>query len=137
MAFKVAIEVEREDDGRWIADRDRLARSSGIRQLQGGSRVAGRSYCAKSTGRQDRRRATRGRIEFFLCSGVSYWPSCKAKQVFRALLRLGWEIKNQKGSSHMQIVHEAHGEATGAFHDSEEIGPKMMARISKQYHFTP
>jgi predicted RNA binding protein YcfA (HicA-like mRNA interferase family) len=67
---------------------------------------------------------------------VSYWPSYKAKKLFRVLQRIGWEIKEVKGSSHIQIVHPEHGEATWAFHDSDEIGPKMMGRICKQYHVT-
>jgi hypothetical protein len=35
------------------------------------------------------------------------------------------------------MVHEEWGEATWAFHDGEEIGPKMMARLAKIWHFTP
>jgi len=67
---------------------------------------------------------------------VSHWPSSKAKKVFAAILRLGWSVKTQKGSSHKQMVHPEHGEATWAFHDGEEIGPKMMARLAKTFHFT-
>ena len=66
---------------------------------------------------------------------MSYWPSLKAKQVFRAIQRLGWRVKVEKGSSHKQMVHETHGEATWSFHDNEEIGPKMMVRLAKAFHF--
>lgn len=52
---------------------------------------------------------------------MSHWPSSKAKKVFAAILRVGWSVKTQKGSSHKQMVHTEHGEATWAFHDGEEI----------------
>ena len=66
---------------------------------------------------------------------MSYWPSSKAKQVFRAIQRLGWRVKEEKGSSHKQMIHDIYGEATWSFHDNEEIGPKMMARLAKTFHF--
>jgi predicted RNA binding protein YcfA (HicA-like mRNA interferase family) len=68
---------------------------------------------------------------------MSRWPSTKAKALLRCLFRLGWRLKSETGSSHRQLVHEQHGEVTWSFHDAEEIGPKMMARLSKQFHFTP
>jgi predicted RNA binding protein YcfA (HicA-like mRNA interferase family) len=48
---------------------------------------------------------------------------------------MGWTVKADKGSSHKQMQHPQWGEATWAFHDSEEIGPKMLARLAKVYHF--
>jgi predicted RNA binding protein YcfA (HicA-like mRNA interferase family) len=50
---------------------------------------------------------------------------------------VGWTVKTEKGSSHKQMQHPKWGEATWAFHDSEEIGPKMLSRLAKVYHFTP
>jgi len=52
-------------------------------------------------------------------------------------LKIGWVIKSQKGSSHIQLVHPDFGEYTWAFRDSEEIGPKMLARIAKKTGLTP
>jgi len=68
---------------------------------------------------------------------LSYWPSKKARQVFKTITRLGWTIKKEKGSSHKQMIHAEYPEATWAFGDDEEIGPKMMARLAKTYHFNP
>ncbi|HLY62232.1 MAG TPA: type II toxin-antitoxin system HicA family toxin [Terriglobia bacterium] len=62
---------------------------------------------------------------------MSRWPSTKARKVFTALLRIGWSVKAGKGSSHLQLTHGIRGEFTWAFHDSDEIGPKMLARIAK------
>ena len=41
------------------------------------------------------------------------------------------------GSSHVQITHPTKGRFTWAFHDSEEIGPKMLARIAKHTGLKP
>ena len=62
---------------------------------------------------------------------MSYWPSLKAKKVYKALLSIGWKAKAQTGSSHIQLERPGFADYTWAFHDSVEIGPKMMARIAK------
>jgi predicted RNA binding protein YcfA (HicA-like mRNA interferase family) len=69
---------------------------------------------------------------------VSHWPSTKAKRVLQALYRIGWSDKpnQKKGSSHIQLIHPTQGEYTWAFHDSVEIGPKMLSKIAKQTGLT-
>ena len=68
---------------------------------------------------------------------MSKWPSTKARRVYRALLNIGWKPKPRKGSSHIQLIHPEKGEYTWAFHDADEIGPKMLARIAKHTGLTP
>ena len=68
---------------------------------------------------------------------MSHWPGTKARKVFNALLRIGWSVKARKGSSHLQLTHSTRGEFTWAFHDSDEIGPKMLARIAKHTGLKP
>ena len=68
---------------------------------------------------------------------MSRWPSTKGRQALQALLRIGWTVKARKGSSHLQLTHVQRGEFTWAFRDSEEIGPKMLARIAKHTGLTP
>ena len=67
------------------------------------------------------------------------WPSCKAREVFRALRRIGWREKlPAKGGSHVQLTHPSYShEFTWAFHDGVEIGPKMLAKIAKQTGLRP
>ena len=64
---------------------------------------------------------------------MSKWPSTKARKVRKALARAGWHANpnDVKGGSHQQLLR---GESsfTWAFSDSDEIGPKMLARIAKQ-----
>ncbi len=69
----------------------------------------------------------------------SGWPSSKARKVYAALLRIGWAPKpDSKGGSHIQMRHPSYDhEFTWAFHDSVEIGPRMLARIAKQTGLTP
>lgn len=61
---------------------------------------------------------------------MSQWPSAKARRVLAALLKLGWEVKRQTGS-HKTLSREGWSDFVFAFHDGEEIGPRMLARIAK------
>ena len=67
---------------------------------------------------------------------MSHWPSAKAKRVLSALFRLGWEIKRQSGS-HRILSRLGFPDYVFAFHDGEEIGPKMLARIAKHTGLSP
>ncbi len=64
------------------------------------------------------------------------WPSTRAGVVLRALLRIGWRIKRQRGS-HRVLERDGWPDYTFAFHEGEEIGPRMLARIAKQTGLTP
>lgn len=57
------------------------------------------------------------------------FSSAKARRVLAALLHIGWTIKRQRGS-HRVLEREGWPDYVFAFHDGEEIGPKMMARIA-------
>ncbi|MDX1999846.1 MAG: type II toxin-antitoxin system HicA family toxin [Thermoanaerobaculia bacterium] len=67
---------------------------------------------------------------------MSQWPAAKAKRVFAALLGLGWQLKRQSGS-HRTLAREGFPDFVFAFHDSDEIGPKMLARIAKHTGLRP
>ena len=67
---------------------------------------------------------------------MSNWPSSRAQQVFAALLRIGWAIKRQSGS-HRTLSRPGWTDFVFAFHDGEEIGPRMLARIAKRTGLTP
>ena len=68
---------------------------------------------------------------------MSQWPSAKARLVLTALLRVGWSIKRQSGTSHRVLGRPGWPDFTFAFHDREEIGPRMLARIAKHTGLTP
>ncbi len=59
---------------------------------------------------------------------MSQWPSIKAKRLLAVLSRLGWEVKRQSGS-HKTLFRNGQPDFVFAFHDSDEIGPKMLARV--------
>jgi predicted RNA binding protein YcfA (HicA-like mRNA interferase family) len=67
---------------------------------------------------------------------MSQWPSTKAKRVLSALFGIGWEIKRQSGS-HRTLSRAGWPDFIFAFHDGEEIGPRMLARISKHTGLKP
>jgi predicted RNA binding protein YcfA (HicA-like mRNA interferase family) len=68
---------------------------------------------------------------------MSHWPSAKARRVLAALLRIGWTIKRQSGTSHRVLARDGWPDYVFAFHDRVEIGPHMLARIAKHTGLTP
>ncbi|PYQ34638.1 MAG: hypothetical protein DMF57_05670 [Acidobacteria bacterium] len=64
------------------------------------------------------------------------WPAAKASRVLAALLRIGWSIKRQSGS-HRVLQRSGWADFVFAFHDQEEIGPRMLARIAKRTGLAP
>lgn len=67
---------------------------------------------------------------------MSRWSAAKAKRVLAALLRIGWQIKRQSGS-HRTLSRADWPDVVFAFHDQEEIGPKMLSRIAKHTGLRP
>ncbi|MBF0351027.1 MAG: type II toxin-antitoxin system HicA family toxin [SAR324 cluster bacterium] len=67
---------------------------------------------------------------------MNQWKTTKSKQVFAALQRIGWKIKRQSGS-HRILTREGWKDTVFAFHDKEEIGPKMLSRLAKVTGLTP
>jgi predicted RNA binding protein YcfA (HicA-like mRNA interferase family) len=67
---------------------------------------------------------------------MSNWPSTKARRVLASLLKIGWQIKRQSGS-HRTLARPGWPDFVFAFHDDEEIGPRMLARIAKRSGLTP
>lgn len=68
---------------------------------------------------------------------MSQWPSTRARVVLSALLRIGWSIKRQSGTSHKVLSRSGWVDYVFAFHDREEIGPRMLARIAKKTGLKP
>jgi predicted RNA binding protein YcfA (HicA-like mRNA interferase family) len=67
---------------------------------------------------------------------VSRWPSTKANRVLAALLRRGWRIKRQSGA-HRILERKGWPDVVFAFHDDEELGPRMLSRIAKHTGLKP
>ena len=61
---------------------------------------------------------------------MSQWPSVKAKRVLAAPRRIGWEIKRTTGS-HRVLARAGWANYVFAFHDDEEIGPRMLSRVAR------
>ena len=62
---------------------------------------------------------------------MSQWPSTRARRVLAALLRIGWTIKRQTGSRRT-LSRPDWPDFAFAFHDDEELGPRMLARIARR-----
>jgi len=68
---------------------------------------------------------------------MSQWRSTKARRLLAALLRIGWRIKRETASSHKVLEREGWEDYTFAFHDGDEVGPRMLARIAKRTGLRP
>jgi predicted RNA binding protein YcfA (HicA-like mRNA interferase family) len=68
---------------------------------------------------------------------VSRWPATRAARVYAALLRIGWQLKREAGGSHKVLAREGFADFVWAFHDRDEIGPRMLARIAKRTGLLP
>ncbi len=58
------------------------------------------------------------------------WPATKASRVLAALLRIGWRVKRQSGS-HRILERAGSTDYVFAFHDRDEIGPRILARVAR------
>ena len=67
---------------------------------------------------------------------MTSWPSTKARRVYAALLNVGWQLKRQSGS-HRTLSRAGYTDFVFAFHDGEEIGPRMLTRIAKHTGLRP
>ena len=68
---------------------------------------------------------------------MSAWGSAKARRVLAALLEIGWSVKRQAGGSHRVLERAGWPDFVFAFHEGEEIGPRMLARIARRTGLTP
>lgn len=64
------------------------------------------------------------------------WRTVKASHILKSLLKIGWSVKRQRGS-HKILTKSGRSDFTFAFHDGEEIGPRMLSRISKHTGLSP
>ena len=67
---------------------------------------------------------------------MSLWPSSKACKVLASLHRIGWFLKRSMAGSHRVLRRFGWPDYVFAFHDREEIGPRMLARIGKRTGLT-
>ena len=67
---------------------------------------------------------------------MTNWPSTRAQRVLAALMRIGWSVKRQSGS-HRVLSRAGLPDYVFAFHDGEELGPRILARIAKHTGLRP
>jgi predicted RNA binding protein YcfA (HicA-like mRNA interferase family) len=68
---------------------------------------------------------------------MSAWPSTRARRVLRALFRIGWTEKRSVGGSHVVLSRSGWPDYVWSFHEGDELGPKMLARIPKHTGLRP
>jgi predicted RNA binding protein YcfA (HicA-like mRNA interferase family) len=68
---------------------------------------------------------------------MSRWKSARARHVLTALESIGWRLKRQGRGSHRVLERDGWPNYVFAFHENEEIGPKMLARIARHTGLRP
>ena len=67
---------------------------------------------------------------------MSQWRSVRARRLLAALMKLGWSVKRQTGS-HKVLERDSWPDYVFAFHDSMEVGPRMLSRVAKKTGLRP
>ncbi|MCX6358605.1 MAG: type II toxin-antitoxin system HicA family toxin [Armatimonadetes bacterium] len=67
---------------------------------------------------------------------MTIWPTVKARRLLTALQRIGWSEARRTGS-HRVLVRDTWPDFVFAFHDGEEIGPRMLARVARHTGLRP
>ena len=75
-------------------------------------------------------------LDISFARSVSSWPSSRAKQVLLGASSSGLGHQRQSGS-HRTLSRPGWPDYVFAFHDGEELGPRMLARIAKHTGLTP
>jgi predicted RNA binding protein YcfA (HicA-like mRNA interferase family) len=57
--------------------------------------------------------------------------------VLAALYRIGWELRREAKGSHRVLRRQGWPDFIWAFHERDEIGPRMLARIAKRTGLEP
>ena len=123
------IEFEQEDDGRWIAE---------IPSLPGVMVYGASKHEAHSKVQALALRVIADQIERNLTATDHVHFAAKARRVFRALLKIGWQQDSRSTSgSHRTLLRAGFPAFTWSFHDRDELGPKMLARIAKRTGLRP
>ncbi|MFC5345956.1 type II toxin-antitoxin system HicA family toxin [Brevundimonas staleyi] len=67
---------------------------------------------------------------------MSVWPSVKARRLLAALNAIGW-VEARRVGSHRVLKRSGWEDVVFAFHDGDEVGPRMLARMAKHTGLTP
>jgi predicted RNA binding protein YcfA (HicA-like mRNA interferase family) len=61
----------------------------------------------------------------------------EGKQMLAALLRIGWSIKRQSGTSHRILERPGWPDVLFAYHDRVTLGPTALKVMAKKTGLTP
>jgi predicted RNase H-like HicB family nuclease len=138
------LELDREDDGRWLAEIPALPGVMAYGRTRDDAIKATQALALKVIGDSlEHGEAVPPAFKislFFSRRTMSAWPITKAMRGFSALLRIGWSIKRSSASqlgSYRKLERPGYPEYIFAFHDDYEIGPKMLARLAKHTGLVP
>ena len=65
------------------------------------------------------------------------WRSVKARALLAALIRCGWSLKRERSGSHAILTRPGWPIYIFSFHEGQEVGPRMLARVAKRTGLCP
>lgn len=135
MTFR--IEIEQEQNGRWIAEVPELPGVLTYGTTADEARAKVQALALRVIAeRLEHGEAGPELLSINIQRCMSQWPSTQARRVLAALLRIGWKVKRQSGS-HRTLARDGWPDFVFPFHDAEELGPRMLARIGKRTGLRP
>jgi predicted RNase H-like HicB family nuclease/predicted RNA binding protein YcfA (HicA-like mRNA interferase family) len=134
------IEVEREEDGCWIAEVLELPGAMAYGPTRDETVARAKALALRAVAERKIEHGEAGpNLESIAFGPRDGLPSTRAGAVLAAHERLGcvgWTTKRQSGS-HRTLERPGWPDCVCAFHDREEIGPRMLARIAKHTGLRP
>jgi Predicted periplasmic or secreted lipoprotein len=129
------LETEQEEDGRWIAEVRDLPGVLAYGATRSEAVVKAEALALRVLADRLDQGAPVPNLEGLfaaLAAGQRRERPC----VLAALLRIGWQVARQTGS-HRVLHRDGYSDVVFAFHDGEEIGPRMLACIARQMDLRP
>jgi predicted RNA binding protein YcfA (HicA-like mRNA interferase family)/predicted RNase H-like HicB family nuclease len=139
--MRLTVEFDREADGRWIADVPKLpgvlVYGRSRKEALANAQALAFDVLASDVRHGRREPRTLMQVQFVArAAWMRRWSAAKARRVLAALLRIGWRVTEQEGS-HRRLERDGWEPYTFAFHDRQEIGPVMPAKIAKKTGLRP
>jgi len=127
------VEIEREEDGRWIGEIPELPGVVAYGTTEAEARTKVQALALRVIADRLEHGEPIPSVPSISLSRPEGMALEQGGRVHRALLRIGWRVKRRSGSSHSVRLPDY----VWGFHHDVEIGPRMLARIAKQTGLRP
>ena len=129
------VECEAEEDGRWIGEVPELQGVLVYGQSADEATIKANAGSSRHCGASGARRGAPSIGSYFAHRCMNQWPSSKARWGLAARFASAGRSSVKRVSSHPE--REGWADCVFAFHDNDEIGPRMLSHIAKHTGLEP